>query len=79
MLGCSFNLLRLFSFVCREIRWIELCALQILGFSVPSIILADLLENKCLLARVQKVMVCDSGLVDLYPFCVFRVLRFVAL
>jgi len=31
-----------------------------LGFSVPSIILADLLGNTCLLARVQKVMVCDS-------------------
>ena len=30
-----------------------------LGFSVPSIILADLLGNTCLLARVQKAMVCD--------------------
>ena len=31
-----------------------------LGFSVPSIILADLLRNTCLLVRVQKVMVCDT-------------------
>ena len=30
------------------------------GFSVPSIILADLVGNTCLLARVQKVMVYDS-------------------
>ena len=30
------------------------------GFSVPSIFLADLLGNTCVLARVQKVMVCDS-------------------
>ena len=29
--------------------------MHILGFSVPSIILADLLGNTCLLARVQKV------------------------
>ena len=28
----------------------------ILGFSVPSIILADLQGNRCLLERVQKVM-----------------------
>ena len=28
----------------------------ILGFSVPSIILADLLGNRCLGERVQKVM-----------------------
>ena len=48
-----------------------------LGFSVPSIILADLLGNTCLLARVQKVMVCDSGLVDFDQFCWFRVSRFV--
>ena len=31
-----------------------------LGFSDPSIILADLLRNTCLLVRVQKVMVCDT-------------------
>ena len=31
-----------------------------LGFSVPPIILADLLRNSCSLAQVQKVMVCDS-------------------
>ena len=36
-----------------------LCVLQIVGFSVALIILADLLGNKCLLARVQKVMLCD--------------------
>ena len=40
----------------------------ILGFSVVSIILANLLGNACLLARVQKVMVCDSLLVDFDPF-----------
>ena len=37
------------------------------GFSVPSIFLADLLGNTCLLARVQKVMVCDSWLMDFDP------------
>ena len=41
-----------------EIHCITLCILHILGFSVPSIILTDLLGNTCLLARVQKVMVC---------------------
>ena len=35
------------------------------------IILADLLENTCLLHRVQKVMVCDLWLVDFDPFCEF--------
>ena len=34
-----------------------LCKLWV--FSVASIILADLLGNKCLVARVQRVMVCD--------------------
>ena len=48
-------------------------------FSVPSIILADLLGNICLLARVQKVMVCDSWVVNFKPFCLFHVSRFVAL
>ena len=33
-----------------EIRCIALCVLYILGFSVPSIILADLLRDKSLLA-----------------------------
>ena len=33
-----------------EIRCIALCVLHILGFSVPSIILADLLRDKSLLA-----------------------------
>ena len=31
----------------------------IFGFSVPSIILADLLGIGCLLEGAQKVMVCD--------------------
>ena len=47
--------------------------MHILGFSVPSIILADLLGNTYLLAWVQKVMVCDSWLVDFVPFCLFHV------
>ena len=51
----------------------------ILGFSVPSMILADLLGNACLLAQVQKVMVCDSLLVDFDPFYSFHGSRFVAL
>ena len=45
------------------------------GFSVPSILLADLLGNTCLLARAQKVLVCDSWLVAFDPFCLFRVSR----
>ena len=56
-----------------EICGIGLCILHILGFSVPSIILADLLGNTYLLAWVQKVMVCDSWLVDFDPFCLFHV------
>ena len=48
------------------------CVLQILGFSDLSIILADLLT--CLLAGVEKVVVCNSWLVDL-----FHVSRFIAL
>ena len=62
-----------------EICCIPLCVLHILGSSVPSIILADLLGNTCLLARVQKIMVCQLWLVDLDPFCLFPVTRFVAL
>ena len=46
-----------------QIRCIALLVLQtsneILGISVPSIILADLLGNNCLFERVQKVMFCD--------------------
>ena len=57
-----------------EICCIALCILHIIfGFSVPSIILADLLGNTYLLAWVQKVMVCDSWLVDFDPFCLFHV------
>ena len=40
-------------------------------FSLPSIILADLLGNRTLLKRVQKVFVCDLWLMDVNPFCVF--------
>ena len=40
----------------------------ILGFSVLSIILADLLGNRCSFQRVQKVMVCTLWLVDFDPF-----------
>ena len=61
------------------IRCIALCVLQLFGFSVPSIILEDLLGNTCLLARVQKVMVCDSWLVDFDPFYFFGVSRLIAL
>ena len=52
---------------------------HILGFSVLSITLADLIANTCLVARLQKVMVCYSCLVDLNPFCLFRVTRVAAL
>ena len=62
-----------------EICCIPLCILHILGFCVPSIILADLLGNLYLLARVQKVMVCHLRLVDLAPFCLFPITRLVAL
>ena len=48
----------------HEFRVVEGSGLWAPGFSVPSIILADLLGNTCLLARVQKVMVCDLWLVD---------------
>ena len=41
-----------------EICCIPLCVLHSLGFCFPSIILADLLGNTYLVARVQKVMVC---------------------
>ena len=36
-------------------------------------------SNTYLLVQVQKVMVCDSGLVDFDPLCLFRVSRFVGL
>ena len=39
-----------------------------LRFLLPSIIIAELLRNRTLLKRVQKVMVCDLWLVDLDPF-----------
>ena len=42
-----------------------------LHFSLPSIILADLLGNRTLLKRVQRVMVCDLWMVDFDPICVF--------
>ena len=50
----------------------------ILGFSVPSIILANLLENTRLFVRVQKVRFCDLWLVALDPSGFFCVSRFVA-
>ena len=47
-----------------------------LRFSLPSIILADLLGNRSLRQRAQKVMVCDlCQLVDFDPFCVFLCFR----
>ena len=45
----------------------------ILGFSVPSIITADLLGNTYLLSRIEKVMVCDSWVVVFDLFCLFHV------
>ena len=42
-----------------------------LHFSLLSVILTDLLENKTLLWRVQKVKVCDLWLVDFNLFSVF--------
>ena len=42
-----------------------------LCFSLLSIILADLLGNRILLKRVQKLMVCDLWLVDFDACCVF--------
>ena len=50
----------------------------ILGFSVPSIILAKLLGNTRLFVRVQKVRFCDLWLVALDPSGFFCVSRFVA-
>ena len=45
-----------------------------LRFALLSIILADLLGQRTLLKRVQKVIVCDPWLADFNPFCLF--LRF---
>ena len=45
-----------------------------LRFSLLSINLADLLGQRTLLKRVQKVNVCDLWLADFHPFCLF--LRF---
>ena len=47
-----------------------------LRFLLPSIILTDLLGNKTLLYRVQKVMVCDLWIS--IRFVCFSVSRFVA-
>ena len=47
-------------------------------FSPQSVISVDLLGNRNLLKRVQKVMMCDLRLVDFDPFCGFCVSRFVA-
>ena len=43
----------------------------VLRFSLLSIISADLLGNRILLWRVQKVTVCDLWLANFDPFCVF--------
>ena len=45
-----------------------------LRFSLQSVILADLLGQRTLLKRVQKVIVCDLWLADFNPFSLF--LRF---
>ena len=50
----------------------------ILGFSVPSIILANLLGNTRLFVRVQRVRFCDLWLVALDPSGFFCISRFVA-
>ena len=49
-----------------------------LYFSLPSIILADLLGNRNLLKRVQRVMVCDCKWWISMQFVCFCVSRFVA-
>ena len=43
-----------------------------LGFFCSINHLVDLLGNRCLLERVQKVMVCDLWSVDFYAFCLFE-------
>ena len=48
------------------------CIFWVFLFRQSSLI-ADLLGNTYLLAWVQKVMVCDSWLVDFDPFCLFHV------
>ena len=47
----------------------------ILGISVLSIILSDLLGNRCSFQRVLKVMVCNLRLVDFDPFLFQESLR----
>ena len=44
----------------------------ILGFSVLPIILTDLLGNTCLLAQVQKVLVCDWRISIRFVYFVFQ-------
>ena len=72
-----------FSVIYSEIRCIALCVLQtskeFCFFLFRQSSLADLLGNTCLPARVQKVMVCGSWLVNFDSFCLFHVSRFVAL
>ena len=63
----------------KNIRTLKSKANSCLCFSLPSIILADFLGNRTLLKRVQKAMVCDLWLVDLWiHFVFFCVSRFVA-
>ena len=53
----------------RQIIFIAFCKLRrILGFSVLSIILADLLGNRCSFQRVQMVTIFNLELVDFDPF-----------
>ena len=47
-----------------------------LRFSLPQILLADLVGNRSLRQRLQKVMVCDLWLVDFEPFRVFLCFKF---
>ena len=63
----------------KNIRTLKSKANSCLCFSLPSIILADFLGNRTLLKQVQKAMVCDLWLVDLWiRFVYFCVSRFVA-
>ena len=43
-----------------------------MGFSVLSIILTDLLGNTCVLAQVQKVLVCDWRISIRFVYFVFQ-------
>ena len=53
----------------KNTRNLKLKSQPCLRFSLLSIILEDLSGNRALLKWVQKVMVCDLGLVNFDPFC----------